>query len=190
MRFQAVPVALCILGAVLLPALAGDGSLKIKDKDKSKPVRHALEQSYAALEAALERNDVEAVLALRDPAYSEEDCQGRTYGSEAARAGARAMSARTKPPIDATFSLGIIEPNGDSEALVTVERSVSSMQRMDDGKVRKVETVSTQDETWVKTPEGWRLRSIANVRDFAWYVDGKRVEPGKPWDPEAPPYAP
>ncbi|HEX5043768.1 MAG TPA: DUF4440 domain-containing protein [Candidatus Polarisedimenticolaceae bacterium] len=188
MRLRGLPVSICILGSIVLPALAGDGAPKVKDK--SKPVRHALEQAYRALEAALEKNDVEAVLALRHPDYSEQDCQGRTFGSEASRSGTRAKAARTRPPIDATFTLGTIEPNGEDEAVVTVHTSYASMQRIDDGKVRKVETITTQDDTWVKMPDGWRLRSVENVRDFAWYVDGKRVEKGMPYDSEAPPYAP
>jgi hypothetical protein len=53
-----------------------------------------------------------------------------------------------------------------------------------------VDTSVTQDETWVRTPDGWRLRFVQNVHDMKWYVNGKRVEPGKPYDPDAPAYEP
>jgi hypothetical protein len=54
------------------------------------------------------------------------------------------------------------------------------------GKVRKVETSVIQRETWVKTLEGWKLQSVDNVRDQRRFVDGKRVDPTKPYDPNAP----
>jgi len=175
MRLRATAVALCILGTAVL-ALAGDGTPK--HKDKSKPVRHALEQAYAQLEAAIEQNDAEAILAFRHPDFEAIDAEGRTL-----------IVSAIQPPIDAGFSLGIIELNGDDEAVATVRQSFSRMQRMGD-KLRKMDTSVTQDETWVRTPEGWRLRLVEHVRDMQWYVDGKRVEPGKPYDPDAPAYAP
>jgi hypothetical protein len=42
----------------------------------------------------------------------------------------------------------------------------------------------------VNTPEGWKLKLIDDVRPGAWIVDGKRVDPSKPYDPDAPPYKP
>jgi len=186
MRLRATAVALCILGTAAL-ALAGDGTPK--HKDKSKPVRHALEQAYAQLEAAIEKNDAEAILAFRHPDFGAIDAEGRTLSAEDMRNRTYQMVSAIRPPIDAGFSLGIIEVNGDDEAVATVRQSFSRMQRMGD-KLRKVDTSVTQDETWVRTPEGWRLRFVQHVRDMQWYVDGKRVEPGKPYDPDAPAYAP
>ena len=58
------------------------------------------------------------------------------------------------------------------------------------GKVRKVDTSVIQRETWLKTPDGWKLKSVDNVRDQKRFVDGKRVDPTKPYDPNAPPYNP
>ena len=75
------------------------------------------------------------------------------------------------------------------EAVVTVRQSFRRMQ-MIAGKLRQVDTSVTQDETWVRTPEGWRLRFVQNVHGMLWYVDGKRVDPRKPFDADAPPYEP
>lgn len=58
------------------------------------------------------------------------------------------------------------------------------------GKLRKVDTSVMQRETWAKTPEGWRLKSVDNVRDQKRFVDGKRVDPTKPYNPDDPPYNP
>jgi hypothetical protein len=62
--------------------------------------------------------------------------------------------------------------------------------QMVNGKLRKVETSVTQDETWVSTPQGWKRRFVQNEKDQEWYVDGKRIEPGKPYDENAPAYEP
>jgi hypothetical protein len=47
-----------------------------------------------------------------------------------------------------------------------------------------------QDETWVKTPDCWKIQSVANIHARRWYVDGKRVDPNEPSDPGATPYNP
>jgi hypothetical protein len=56
------------------------------------------------------------------------------------------------------------------------------------GKRRKVETSAIQREIWAKTPEGWKLKSVDNVHDQRKFVDGKRVDPAKPFNPDDPPY--
>jgi len=38
--------------------------------------------------------------------------------------------------------------------------------------------------------QGWRLRLIDSVQPLVWSVDGKRMDPSKPYDPDAPAYVP
>jgi hypothetical protein len=59
-----------------------------------------------------------------------------------------------------------------------------------EGRRRKVDTSVLQRETWAKTAAGWKLKSVDNVHDQKRFVDGKRVDPTKPYDPNAPPYDP
>jgi len=58
------------------------------------------------------------------------------------------------------------------------------------GQLRNIDTSAVQNETWVKTPAGWKFQSVANIHARHWYVDGKRVDPNKPFDPAAAPYNP
>lgn len=58
------------------------------------------------------------------------------------------------------------------------------------GKLRRVETNAVQDEHWVKMPEGWKRGNINEVENGAAFVDGKRVDTNKPYDPDAPAYDP
>jgi hypothetical protein len=62
--------------------------------------------------------------------------------------------------------------------------------RMIDGQRRRIETSVLQDETWSKGSGGWKLKFVGNVHDQRNFVDGKRVDPTKPYDPKAPPYQP
>ena len=58
------------------------------------------------------------------------------------------------------------------------------------GKLRKVETYVTQEATWTKTEDGWKLKFVDGVRAGEYYVDGKRIDPCKPYDSNAPAYDP
>jgi tetratricopeptide (TPR) repeat protein len=58
------------------------------------------------------------------------------------------------------------------------------------GKLRRVETNAVQDEKWIKTPDGWKRGNINEIDSGANFVDGKRVDITKPYDPEAPAYDP
>jgi len=58
------------------------------------------------------------------------------------------------------------------------------------GKMRELRTSVVQRETWVKTRSGWKLKSVDDVHDSKTFVDGKRMDPTKPYDPDAPPFRP
>ena len=81
-----------------------------------------------------------------------------------------------------------MELKGD-KAYVTVLWDWARMQRMA-GKVRRVQTSSLYEETWVKMPEAWKRLSVGARRSCTALVDDKPVDIGRPYDPEAPPYDP
>jgi hypothetical protein len=58
------------------------------------------------------------------------------------------------------------------------------------GKLRLYQTVTVQDETWGFMEGMWKRKLVENLRPGAWLVDLKRVDPTKPYDPEAPPFDP
>jgi hypothetical protein len=62
--------------------------------------------------------------------------------------------------------------------LIAVAEVLQELARYRDleGKRRKVETSVVQREIWAKTPEGWKLKSVDNVRDQKTFVDGKRID--------------
>jgi len=185
--------------AMLFPLVAAhsaaDDANKLKVKgdrvvmaDKSKPVRTALEAQYAKLAEAVRNKDFEAFQSVRTVDFSVIDENGRRQSADAMAQRARALLERIQSPIESSFTIGTIELEGD-RAVATVRQYFSRMQEMA-GALRKVENHVTQDETWILTSEGWKLHFVENVRDPEKFVDGKRVDPSRPFDPNAPAWQP
>jgi hypothetical protein len=65
-----------------------------------------------------------------------------------------------------------------------------SRRQASQGKLRLYQTVTVQDETWVFLDSEWKRKLVENLRPGAWLVDLTRVDPTKPYDPEAPPFDP
>ncbi len=58
------------------------------------------------------------------------------------------------------------------------------------GKIRDVRTSVLQTETWIFTDKQWKLKLVDNVHDQKRFVDGRRVDPTKPYNPDDPPFNP
>ena len=161
---------------------------KFVEQDKSKPVRRALEAQYAKIAQANFNKDLTALLALRTPDFSVKMPSGETWTYEQAANYSRRGFEQVQSIISLTNDIELILLNGN-EAAAIVHQQWSRMQVMK-GKLRRVDTSAIQRETWVHTPEGWKLKLIDDIHPGGWYVDGKRVDPSKPYDPDAPPFDP
>jgi ketosteroid isomerase-like protein len=157
-------------------------------RDELKPVREALEAQYAKLAAAVRNKDYDAFMALRTSDFSTVALKGGPQSTEQMAARTRLLLQVIQPPIDVKFIIVELNVKGD-EAVATVRQLFSRMQQVA-GQLRRLETAVTQDETWVRTPGGWKLKFVANERDLLKSVDGKPVDPLKPSDPNAPAYDP
>jgi hypothetical protein len=157
-------------------------------KDKSKPVRRALEEQYAKIAQANINKDLRALLALRTSDFSVKRPNGEVWSYEQMADYSRRALEEVQSTISLTNDIETITLNGN-EAAAVVHQQWSRMQ-MKKGKLRRVDTSAIQRETWVLTPDGWRLKLVDDIHPGAWYVDGKRVDPSKPYDPDAPPFVP
>jgi ketosteroid isomerase-like protein len=167
--------------------------LKVKDdrvveRDKSKPVRRALEQQYAKIAQANINKDLGALLALRSPDFSVRMPNGETWSFEQSADYSRRAFEQVQSTISLTNTIETLTVNGD-EAVAVVHQQWSRLQ-IKKGQLRRVDTSAVQRETWVRTAAGWKLKLIDDIHPGAWYVDGKRVDPSRPYDPEAPPFNP
>jgi hypothetical protein len=95
-----------------------------------------------------------------------------------------------QPPFNIRFTIQKLTVSENK--LIAVAEAFQEAARYRDlaGKRRKVETSVIQRETWAKASDGWKLKSVDNVRDMKRFVDGKRVDPTKPYNPDDPPYNP
>ncbi|MDQ4121600.1 MAG: serine hydrolase [Acidobacteriota bacterium] len=152
-------------------------------------IRRAIEAQYAKLAEAIKNKDFEAFQALRTADFSTVALNAGQQTPEEMAARARLLLDVIQPPIEVSFDILNLTPRNAETVVATIRQRFSRMQNIV-GKVRPIETAVTQDETWVKTPDGWKLKFVENEKDLLRFIDGKRVEPGKPYDPNAPPYNP
>jgi ketosteroid isomerase-like protein len=170
-----------------------DYKIKIKGgktvvRDKSKPVRRALEAQYAKIAEAQKNKDIDALRSLRTSDFTVKMPNGEMWDLETSLNYSKRGFEQVQSIISISNTIESLTVNSD-EAVAVVHQQWSRMQTMK-GKLRRVETSAVQRETWVNTPDGWKLKLIDDIRPGAWIVDGKRVDPSKPYDPDAPPYNP
>jgi ketosteroid isomerase-like protein len=157
-------------------------------RDQSKPVRAALEEQYAKSVAAYHDEDPEVILALRTPDFSFQPPSGQRSSPEEAAAYIRASFEQVERTLQLTFDIQEITVQNDT-AIATIHQHWRRAQ-LKAGQLRTVDTEAIQREWWVLTAEGWRLFFVDAVRPGIWKVDGKRVDPSRPYDPDAPPFEP
>ena len=169
--------------------------VKIKAKDdrlvvtdKSKPVRRALEEQYAKIEEAQRNKDIEALRATRTSDFTVDMLNGEKWDLEKSLNYSRAGFQQVESNINQSNTIESLDVHGEI-AVAVVHQRWSRMQ-MKAGKVRRVDTEAIQTETWVNTKDGWRLKHISEIKPGAWYVDGKRIDPSKPYDPNAQEFKP
>ena len=156
--------------------------------DKSRPVWKALDAQYARLAEAMRKKDVDALFALYTPDFHAVTPTGEVWTRERSLAYQRNGLAQVQETTHISNTILRLTICGD-EATATVLQQWYRTQLME-GKSRRVETNAVQDEKWVKMPDGWKRGNIFEVKNGAAFVDGKRVDTNKPYDPEAPAYDP
>src|SRR3989442_6256244 len=151
-------------------------------------VRKELEARYRKLAEAHDRKDLNAIAGLKTQDFHAIFPDGRVGDVQTMERYTRQFLEDNRPPLNIRHTIQKLTASENRLiAVVEVLQEVSRMREVA-GKVRKVDTSVVQRETWAKTPDGWKLKSVDNVRDQKRFVDGKRVDPTKPFDPNAAPY--
>ncbi|HEX6187040.1 MAG TPA: nuclear transport factor 2 family protein [Pyrinomonadaceae bacterium] len=146
-------------------------------RDKSKPVRKAIEDWYARNMAAFRARDVAAIMALRTENFHTITPDGRVNTRADMETRTRLFLDRIDHFISQDNQIGTIEVDGDVASADIAQRTVR-MQRFPDGTLHKVESAVVQRETWKKTAEGWKLYRVDSIRDGGVLVDDKPYTPG------------
>lgn len=157
-------------------------------RDNSHPVRMAIGAQYNKLAEAIRKKDADALIALYTPDFHAVTPAGEVWNRERSLAYQRNGLAQVREVRHISNTILRLTICGD-EAKATVLQSWYRTQMMA-GRLRQVETNAVQDEQWVRTAEGWKRGNIDEVKNGTAFVDGKRVDTNKPFDPEAPEYDP
>jgi ketosteroid isomerase-like protein len=140
--------------------------------------RRLLEQAYAEQRRALLAKDAEMVLRLRTPDFEAILPDGRIVAAEQQAAASRDLLANVAEWLHLTNDLGEIRVNGNELAVEVTQHT--ARRQMRDGVMRRIENWVVQTETWVRTPEGLRLRRVENIRDQCVLFDGRIREGIRP----------
>jgi len=153
-------------------------------------VRRELEGQYKKLAEAHDRKDLKAIIALKTSDFHAVFPDGRVGDSKLMEQYSKEFLERNKPPFNLRFTIQKLTVSYNK--LIAVAEIFQEAARYQNlaGKRRKVETSVIQREIWAKTTEGWKLKSVDNIHDQKKFVDGKRVDPAKPYNPDDPPYNP
>ena len=147
----------------------------------------AIRAQYDVLERAFANRDTPAVLSTRAADFE-------TFGPGGERNDAAQMAEYTRqwfltnqPPITVRFTIQDVRWVSDDEAVVAVLQQATRYQELA-GKRRLNRHSVVQDETWIRRDGTWKLRKVENIREKQRWIDDKRVDPSKPYDPDAPPF--
>src|SRR5262245_27528346 len=163
-------------------AVAGSGAQPSKTAPSADcrelQIQRELEARYAELAEANRRKDLDALLALRTRDYIAEMPGGQTMDYGALTEYARAMFQQVDRIATLSNTILALSVNGEEATATVFQRFARAQTKA--GRLRNLETSVIQDETWVRSPEGWKHRRVSHVHARRWYVDGKRVDPNKP----------
>jgi ketosteroid isomerase-like protein len=153
-------------------------------------IKEELEAQYRKLAEAHNRKDEKAIAALKTADFHSIFPDGKIGDVETMKAYTKRFLENNEPPYNIKMTIQGLKVSENKLIAVAEVLQEISRTRMIDGQRRRVDTRVLQNETWSKTPEGWKLKNVDNVHDQRNFVDGKRVDPTKPYDPNAPPYLP
>ena len=153
-------------------------------------IRKELDAQYKKLAEAHDRKDLKAIAALKTADFHAVFVDGRVGDVRIMEQYSKQFLETNQPPFNIRFTIQKLTVSENK--LIAVAEVFQEAARYRDlaGKRRKVETSVVQRETWAKTSDVWKLKSVDNVREMKRFVDGKRVDLSRPYNPDDPPYNP
>jgi len=164
--------------------------IKVKSKgnvvrvvNKSKPLLNAalteLQTVFATRMQAYAKKDYETLVSHISPDFSATLPNGQTINYEQIKTYMRRNLERFVSIESQSIAIENAMVNGN-EAVIDARQIVSRIQKFADGSVHNVTTSVLQQETWVRTANGWKLKSVGSEREQSILVDGKPLNPNKP----------
>ena len=169
------------------------GSAQPRPGQRADAARAGVIAQYDSLAVAIRRRDLAGIMAIQDSAFTSIGVRGEFSDYQAAREYSRRLVTTFDTVYHVQNKIRRFELRGaDADtAVVDVCQELSRLQRIGGNEPRRVDTSALQTETGVqRQPGAWRRVRVENVHGTRWFVDGKRVDATRPYDPAAPPYEP
>ena len=174
---------------VLVLICSVESHARCKQVRQSDAAWREVDQQYAKLERAMLAKDAKALFALYAPDFEAHNFNGSVWKFSESAAYSSAGFEQVKENIHLSNSIiGMVSCPPDSVKASVIQQWTRMQESF--GRVRRYETTTVQDETWVRTAAEWKRKRVDNVRPGAWYIDGKRVDPSKPYNPDSPVFDP
>lgn len=178
------------LRVTLLVLITGCLRLAAVHAQDDPEVRKELEAQYKRLAEAHDRQDLKAIVGLKTADFHAIFPDGKVGDSKVMEQYSRQFLEGNQPPYDIRVTIQTLTVSDNKLIAIAEVFQEATRYRELAGKRRKVDTSVLQRETWSKTAEGWKLKVVDNVRDQKRFVDGRRVDPTKPYNPDDPPFDP
>ena len=153
-------------------------------------IKQQLDAQYLKLAQAHDRKDEKAIAALKTADFHSIFPDGKIGDVQTMRAYTKRFLENNEPPYNIRMTIQSLKVSENKLIAIAEVLQEISRTRLIDGQKRRVDTRVVQNETWSKASGDWKLKFVDNVRDQRTFVDGRRVDPTKPYDPSAPPYQP
>ena len=168
--------------------IASGAAAQCRDLASSDPIWQAINAQYGRIAQAQRAKDIDTLAAIYASDFQVVGPNDAHLNREQSLNYSRAAFRLVKQELHTSNTILNLQLCGD-RATTTVLQQWSRIQEVA-GKPRRFDTAAVQDETWIRTNDGWKRWRIANVRPGAWFVDDKRVDTHTPYDPDAPEYDP
>lgn len=177
---------LLVVTSLFLTA-AGQGACRVVGPGD--PRWKALDAQYATIERATFLKDAKLLFSVYAPDFEAHQFNGEVWKLSQSAAYSTAGFEQVTQNISLSNTIISLADCGEGRLLATVLQQWSRRQRVR-GTERLFQTTTVQDETWAAVDGSWLRKRVDNERPGAWLVDLKRIDPAKPYDPNAPEYDP
>lgn len=161
-----------------------------QDQSVIDSVKSILTKRYEALAAAMEERNLDKILSFKTDDFHAIGPDGKIMDNLTMKEYSRQFITNNIPPYNIKNTITNLRVSVNRNVAVADVLQESTRKRELLGKVREVSTSVRQTETWILHKGEWKLKLVDNVHDQKRYVDGKRVDPAKPYNPDDPPYNP
>jgi hypothetical protein len=153
-------------------------------------VKKILNKRYEDLGKTMDERNLEKILTFRADDFHAIGPDGRVLDYLTMKEYSKQFITNNIPPYNTKITILRLRLSENKIVAVADVFQESIRNRELAGKVREVKTTVLQTETWIYLNNQWKLKLVDNVHDQKRFIDGKRVDPTKPYNPDDPPFDP